>query len=96
MAKTIQDQFHIEKCAQFCEEVESLVQDSIKKAEEREAVTGKRTSRLSYVEAVLTVAERQNIQPDLAADYLSPIIKQHMQVEWENKNMLPQTAKLPF
>ena len=91
-----QDQFHVEKCIKFCEDVELLIAESSKKADEREAHTGKPTSRLSYVDAVLIVAERSKIEPDLAAIYLNPVIKQKMQAEWENKHMLPKSARLPF
>jgi hypothetical protein len=96
MAKVPQDQFHVEKCIVFCEQVEALIVASNLKADERETSTGKPTSRLGYVDAVLIVAERQKIEPDLAALYLSPSIKQQMQLEWENRNLLPRTAKLPF
>jgi hypothetical protein len=97
MAKTLpQDQYHIENCARFCADVEALITESNKKADERVAATGKPTSRLGYVEAVLTVAERRKIEPDLAAAYLTPEIKAKMQFEWESKHMLPKTARLPF
>ena len=97
MAKTLpHDQFHIDLCTAFCADVETLITESNKKADEREAKTGKSTSRLGYVEAVLTVAERRKIEPDLAAAYVNPEIKRKMQFEWENKHMLPKTARLPF
>ena len=97
MAKTLpQDQYHIENCARFCADVEALISDSNKKADDRVASTGRPTARLGYVDAVLIVAERRKIEPDLAAAYLSPDIKQKMQSEWENKHMLPKTARLPF
>lgn len=97
MAKTLpQDQYHIENCTRFCSDVETLIAESEVKADERVAATGKPTSRLTYVEAVLTIAERRKIEPDLAAAYLSPEIKAKMQFEWETKHMLPKTAKLPF
>lgn len=91
-----QDQFHVEKCIAFCEAVEALIFDSNMKADEREASTGKPTSRLSYIDAVLIIAERQKIEPDLAATYINPVIKRKMQSEWENKHMLPKSARLPF
>ena len=92
-----QDALHIENCARFCADVESLMLESNKKADERDATTnGHKTSRLGYVEAVLVVAERRHIEPDLAASYVSPGIKQKMALEWENKHMLPKKARLPF
>lgn len=91
-----QDQFHVEKCIKFCDEVEALVNESNQKADDRELATGKASSRLAYVDAVLIVAERSKIEPDLAAIFLNPVIKQKMQNEWENKHMLPKSARLPF
>jgi hypothetical protein len=93
-----QDALHIENCTRFCADVEALMSESNKKADEREAAdpTGRRTSRLGYVEAVLVVAERRKIEPDLAASYVSPEIKQKMAMEWEQKHMLPKKARLPF
>ena len=97
MAKTLpQDQYHIELCTQFCADVEALITESNKKADDRVVKSGKPTNRLGYVDAVLIIAERRKIEPDLAAAYLNPDIKQKMQQEWENKHMLPKTAKLPF
>jgi hypothetical protein len=97
MAKNLpQDQYHIELCTQFCADVEALINESNKKADERVAKAGKATTRLGYVDAVLIVAERRKIEPDLAAAYLNPEIKQKMQQEWENKHMLPKSARLPF
>jgi hypothetical protein len=93
-----QDALHIENCTRFCADVEALIAESNKKADEREAEnpTGHRTSRLGYVDAVLIVAERRKIEPDFAASYVSPEIKQKMAMEWENKHMLPKKARLPF
>jgi hypothetical protein len=92
-----QDQLHIENCTQFCAEVEALIKESNRKADEREQnAGGRKTSRLGYVEAVLVIAERRHIEPDLAASYVSPEIKQKMAMEWENKHMLPKKARLPF
>lgn len=81
MAKLVSiDQYHIEICSNFCAEVETLVS----------------TNRLSYVDAVLIIADRRKIEPDLAAKYINPDIMSNMQAEWETKNMLAKTAKLPF
>ena len=97
MAKSLpQDQYHIQNCTAFCEDVETLIAESNKQADDRVAATGKPTTRLTYVEAVLEVAERRKVEPDLAAAYVSPEIKEKMQSEWENKHMLPKSAKLPF
>jgi hypothetical protein len=93
-----QDALHTENCAHFCADVEALIAESNKKADEREAAdpTGRRTLRLGYVEAVLVIAERRHIEPDLAASYVSPGIKQKMAMEWENKHMIPRKARLPW
>lgn len=91
-----QDALHIESCTRFCADVEALIVESNKRADEREEENGRKTLRLGYVEAVLVVAERRKIEPDLAAAYVSPEIKQKMAMEWEQKNMLPKKARLPF
>lgn len=92
-----QDALHIENCTRFCAEVEALIKESNKKANEYEIENGRKTtSRLSYIDAVLIVAERRKIEPDFAASYLSPDIKQKMALEWEKKHMLPKKARLPF
>lgn len=91
-----QDQYHIETCSRFCADVEALVQESNKKADDREKATGRPTVRLNYIEAVLVVAERRKIEPDLAAAYLNPEIKEKLRIEYENRHMLPKSAKLPF
>ena len=91
-----QDALHIENCTQFCAEVEALVKESSKKADEREIENGCKTFRLDYIDAVLVVAERRKIEPDFAASYISPDIKQKMAIEWEKKHMLPKKARLPF
>src|SRR4051812_41705822 len=92
----VQDAIHIENCTRFCEEVEQLIDISNKQAAEREAKTGKKTSKLGYVEAVLVVAEKRRIEPDLAAAYLNPEIKEKLRFEYEDRHMLPRSAKLPF
>lgn len=91
-----QDSFHIANCMSFCNEVETLIAASNKKADEREENTNRKTLRLGYVEAVLVVAEKRRIEPDLAAAYLNPEIKSKLRKEWEQKNMIHQKAKLPF
>ena len=97
MAKTLpQDQYHIELCTQFCADVEALITESNKKADDRVAKSGKPTNRLGYVDAVLIIAERRKIEPDLAAAFCSPDIKMKMTVEWESKHMIPKTGRLPF
>jgi hypothetical protein len=96
-----QDQLHIENCTQFCAEVEALIKQSNLMADERDianAASGRKTKtpRLEYIEAVLVIAERRRIEPDLAASYISPDIKQKLTVEWEDRHRLPRKARLPF
>ena len=96
-----QDALHIENCTRFCGDVEALIAESNKKADERDAANAasgnkSKTPRIGYVEAVLVVAERRHIEPDLAASYISPDIKQKLAIEWESKHRLPKKARLPF
>ena len=91
-----QDQLHIANCTSFCAEVDELVKNSSTKADEREATTGQRALRLGYIEAVLEVATRRGIEPDLAAAYLNPEIKEALRMEFVNRHMMQQTATLPF
>lgn len=90
------DDLFLSECIKFCEEIENLISESNKKADERERETGKPTIRFGYVEAVLTVSERWKIEPDFAAEYLNPTIKSHLQREWQNLHRLPKKGKLPF
>ena len=92
----IQDSIHIQNCEAFCSEVETMIRSNNSKAEERERTTGQKAMRLNYIEAVLAVAEKRRIDPDYAAAYLSPDIKEKLKVEYENRHMLPKTAKLSF
>jgi hypothetical protein len=96
-----QDQVHIEKCIKFCADVEAFFTESNKKADERDAnnaASGSKTKtpRIGYVDAVLTIAEKSNIEPDLAASYISPDIKQKLAAEWETRHRLPKKSRLPF
>ena len=96
-----QDQVHIENCTRFCAEVEALIIESNKKADERDAANAAagcktKTPRIGYVDAVLVIAERRKIEPESAGSYISPEIKQKLAMEWEAKHRLPKRARLPF
>ena len=96
-----QDQLHIQNCVSFCDEVEALIATSNKKADERDEFSlangnKQKTPRLGYVQAVLIIAERRRIEPEYAASYLNPQIKQKLQDEWEINHMLQKSARLPF
>jgi len=75
-----QDQLHIENCTRFCVEVETVVL----------------TKSMTYMDAVLSLADSRGIEPELAASYLSPDIKDRIRVEAENLNLMARTASLPF
>jgi len=91
-----QDQLHIENCTKFCNEVKALVEASNRKADATKADTGHNRPRLSYMQAVLTVAERRGIEEAMAAAYLSPDIKDKIRIEAENLNMISKSATLDF
>jgi hypothetical protein len=75
-----QDQLNIETCTRFCTDVESLVANN----------------GLSYIEAVVHLADLRKIEEALAANYLNPDIIEKVRIEGENRNMLERTASLPF
>jgi hypothetical protein len=75
-----QDQLHIQDCTKFCTEVETLVA----------------TKRMGYMEAVLYLAEKRGIEPEGAAAYLNPHIKERIRIEATDLNLMPRTASLPF
>jgi len=50
----------------------------------------------SYIDAVLSICESNNIEPAIAAKYLSKPIIEKIQAEGESLNLLPTTAKLPI
>jgi Phage late-transcription coactivator len=90
-----QDKIHIENCTQFCNDVEKLVEDSHRQAEIA-FQKGYNRPRMSYIQAVLSVAEGRGIEEALAAAYLSPDIKDKIRIEAENLNMINKSAALPF
>lgn len=51
-------------------------------------------NKCDYLEAVVDICEEMNIEPELAAKYLSKPIKEKLRVEFEEKNFLPKTPKL--
>ena len=90
------DKLHFDNCAAFCADVETLVRESNTLADEHETLTGKTTLRIKYIEAVLEIADKRKIEPEFAAEYLNPEIKEHLRTEYEHRHMLPRTATLPF
>tara|TARA_Y100001937_G_scaffold30398_1_gene43745 strand:+ start:600 stop:818 length:219 start_codon:yes stop_codon:yes gene_type:complete len=50
----------------------------------------------SYIDAILGLCEKHDLEPAFAAKYLSKPIIEKIQAEGESLNMLPQTAKLPI
>jgi len=48
-----------------------------------------------YIDAVLEVCEKYNMEPQLAAKFLSQPIIEKLHVEGQKTNILPNTAKLP-
>ena len=52
--------------------------------------------KLSYMEAVLNYAENSEIEPEAMAKMLNQSIKDKIEVEAQNLNMLKKTGKLPI
>ena len=53
-------------------------------------------TELSYMEAVLDYANNSEIEPEAMAKMLNQSIKDKIEVEAQNLNMLKKTAKLPI
>lgn len=47
-----------------------------------------------YLDAVVDISEEMNIEPQLAAKYISKPIKERLRREGEQINLLPKTPKL--
>jgi hypothetical protein len=47
-----------------------------------------------YLDAVVDISEEMNIEPQLAAKYISKPIKERLRIEGEQINLLPKTPKL--
>ena len=55
-----------------------------------------KNTELSYMEAVLDYAKNSEIEPEAMAKMLNQSIKDKIEVEAQNLNMLKKTAKLPI
>jgi len=53
-----------------------------------------RESRLSYIESVVELCERENIDPEDVKKYLSDSIKEHIEAEARGLNYLPKQNTL--
>jgi|TARA_Y100000310_G_C20385549_1_gene670244 hypothetical protein len=49
-----------------------------------------------YMDAVLEIAEQNNIEPEAAAKFLTKPIIEKIRIEGESINMLPKGARLPI
>ena len=49
-----------------------------------------------YIEAILEVWETHNIEPQVAAKFLTQPIIEKIQTEGEDANLLPRGARLPL
>ncbi len=47
-----------------------------------------------YLDAVVDISEELNIEPQLAAKYISKPIKEKLRIEGEEINLLPKTPRL--
>ena len=68
---------------------EDLEKTFSKKVEERVLKTGD-----GYMDTINLLCEEMDIEPELAAKYLSKPIIEKIRVEAENINLLPRTPKL--
>jgi hypothetical protein len=65
----------------FCKEVEKLVENGVHE---------------TYIEAVLFMCEDQGMEPFMGARLLTKPIKEKIQKEGQDINLLPKTAMLPM
>ena len=49
-----------------------------------------------YIEAILELCETNNIEPQVAAKFLTQPIIEKIQTEGEDSNLLPRGARLPL
>tara|TARA_Y100001973_G_C5195468_1_gene333946 strand:+ start:756 stop:1004 length:249 start_codon:yes stop_codon:yes gene_type:complete len=49
-----------------------------------------------YIEAILELCETNNIEPQVAAKFLTQPIIEKIQTEGEDSNLLPKGARLPI
>jgi hypothetical protein len=66
--------------ARFCKEVEDMVQDK----------------EMGYMQAVLDLCDKHNMEPESAAKLLSKPIIEKIQVEGQQINLLPRSGALPL
>jgi hypothetical protein len=52
--------------------------------------------RLSYMDAILWLCEKHNIEPEDVKKFISPIIKNKLEAEARRLNFLPRTNELVF
>ncbi len=50
--------------------------------------------KISYLEAILYLCEKNNIEPEDASKFISPIIKGKLEAEAMSLNFLPKTNSL--
>ena len=50
----------------------------------------------SYIDAIVDLCEKNDVEPAIAAKYLSKPVIEKIQAEGESLNMLPSTPKLPI
>jgi nitrate/TMAO reductase-like tetraheme cytochrome c subunit len=56
----------------------------------------KQSQNVTYIQAILSVCERENIEPDTIGKIISKDIKEKVDLEGQQLNLRPKTAKLPI
>tara|TARA_Y100001937_G_scaffold94062_1_gene127506 strand:+ start:3039 stop:3260 length:222 start_codon:yes stop_codon:yes gene_type:complete len=49
-----------------------------------------------YIDAIIALCDKLNLDPKYVAKHLSDPIKEKLQAEGQEINLLPKTSKLPF
>jgi hypothetical protein len=54
------------------------------------------SKKLSYLDAVVYLCEENNIEIDDIRKYISPVVKDKIEVEAQKLNFIPKSNTLPF
>jgi len=55
-----------------------------------------RAKKVSYMDAIVLLCEENNIEIEDAAKHISPVIKNKLEAEAMNLNLLPRGSQLPI
>ena len=74
--------------------MEEQLFSKLEKEFSKEVETHVSKNNSGYLETVIELCDKYDIEPELASKYLSKPIKEKIRVEGEERNLLPKTPKL--